>query len=211
MATKVPEVQAADDSTTLTKGQRTRARLVAAAEEVFGEGTYDDASVVEITRRAGVSPGTFYLYFPSKIDIFREVVRELGHQVRSTIARAIEDRETRAEKEREGFRAFFDFVSEHPNLYRIIRQAEFVDPASYRAHYERLAKGYVRGLKEAMASGEFRDADPEVLAYSLMGTAELVGARWLLWNGRKARSRMPAEVVEGLIDLILHGTLAEGN
>jgi len=194
----------------LTKGQRTRARLVAAAEQVFGEGTYDEASIVEITRRAGVSQGTFYLYFPSKLDIFREVVRDLGHQLRARIATSVEGAGSRAEVERKGFETFFRFVAEHPSLYRIIRQSEFVDREVYRDHYQRLADGYVHGLKGAMDAGEFRRIDPQVLAYSLMGLGELLGARYLLWDDRPS-GKMPKKVIDALEDFILHGALASKN
>lgn len=190
----------------LTKGERTRARLVAAAEQVFEQGSYDEASIVEITRQAGVSQGTFYLYFPSKLDIFREVVRDLSHQLRSSIAQAVEGSAGRAEVERRGFEAFFAFVQRHPGLYRIIRQAEFVDREIYRYHYERLAEGYRRGLKGAIDRGEFRDVDVEVLAYCLMGIGELVGARWLLWDDAPA-GKMPKHVVDDLIDIVLNGVL----
>jgi AcrR family transcriptional regulator len=187
----------------LTKGERTRARLVAAAEEVFGEGTYDDASIVEITRRAGVSQGTFYLYFPSKLEVFREVVRDLGHRLRSQIAVAVGDALSRAEVERRGFRAFFAFVEDHPELYRIIRQAEFVDRQSFQQHYRKLAEGYTRGLATAMASGEVRAMDPEVLAYCLMGIGEILGMRWILWDER--RSKMPPEVIDAMVGFVLDG------
>lgn len=192
----------------LTKGERTRARLVAAAEQVFADGTYDEASIVEITRRAGVSQGTFYLYFPSKLEIFREVVRDLGHQLRSTIARAVEGSKTREEVERRGFEAFFGFVEEHPSLYRVIRQAEFVDREVYRQHYERLAAPYARGLAEAMATGEIRKTDPEVLAYCMMSVGELIGARWILWDDAK-RGKMPKRVMDAAIEFLLHGASAD--
>ena len=48
--------------------------------------------------------------------------------------------------ERLGFEAFFRFTAEHPALYRIIRQAEFVSPEILQLHYERLTSGYVTGL-----------------------------------------------------------------
>ena len=192
----------------LTKGERTRARLVAAAEAVFGDGTYDEASIVEITRQAGVGQGTFDLYFPSKVDIFREVVRDLGHQVRSTIAAAVEGAKNRAEVERRGFEAFFAFVEEHPNLYRIIRQAEFVDRAVYREHYERLAEPYARGLAQAMSDGEIRKTDPEVLAYCMMSVGELIGARWILWDDSK-RGKMPRRVLDAAMEFLLHGAAAD--
>lgn len=195
------------DGKPLTKGERTRARLVEAAEIVFGEGTYDEASIVEITRRSGVSQGTFYLYFPSKLEIFREVVADLGHQLRTRLAVAIVGAASRAEVERRGLEEFFAFVKEHPELYRIIRQAEFVDRESFKDHYRKLAAGYQEGLRKAMASGEIRTMDPEVLAYSLMGVSEILGMRWLLWE--ESGGTMPPRVLEDAVDFMLHGALNE--
>ena len=92
--------------------------------------------------------------------------------------------ETRAEREILGFTAFFRFTAEHPALYRIIRQAEFVSPEMLHRHYDRLTDGYVAGLRQAMADGEIANGDPEVLAWALMGIGELVGMRWILWAER---------------------------
>jgi hypothetical protein len=89
---------------------------------------------------------------------------------------------TRAEAERRGFQAFFRFTTEHPSLYRVIRQAEFVSPAALQLHYERIVEGYARGLSEAMQAGEIERADPEALAWALMGIGEMIGLRWILWG-----------------------------
>src|SRR6266571_5021245 len=48
------------------RGEATRRRILDAAEEVFGEFGYYEASISEITRRAGIAQGTFYIYFHSK-------------------------------------------------------------------------------------------------------------------------------------------------
>jgi AcrR family transcriptional regulator len=48
--------------------------LLRAAEEVFAEKGITLAKVEEITRRAGLSKGAFYLHFDSKEDAFKEVV-----------------------------------------------------------------------------------------------------------------------------------------
>ena len=62
-------------------------------------------------------------------------------------------------------------------------------------HYERLTSGYVAGLRQAMEDGEIADGDPELLAWALMGIGELVGMRWILWNGR---DELPAEILDEL-------------
>ena len=67
-------------------------------------------------------------------------------------------------------------------------------------HYERLTEGYVAGLRQAMEAGEIAEGDPEVLAWSLMGIGELVGMRWILWNGEQG---MPEEVFDELSRIIV--------
>ncbi len=164
------------------KGLDTRRRLLDAAESVFGELGYHDASVVKVAAAAGVATGTFYLYFDSKKAIFKELMRDLNRRIRRAMSEGAERGTTRIESELLGFDAYFRFTREHPALYRIIRQSEFVAPELLRYHYERVSEGYVSALQAAMADGEIGKLDPEVTAYALMGLGELVGMRWILWG-----------------------------
>jgi AcrR family transcriptional regulator len=163
------------------RGQETRARLLAAAEKVFGEESYFRVSIADITREAGVGQGTFYLYFPSKEAAFRELVEDRGHELRAVTRIATEKAPNRMAAERAAFAAFFDFIAKHRSLYRIVRQAEFVDPELFRAFYVAMAKGYAAALDGAMERGEIAGMDPEVLAYCLMGIGDFVGMRWVVW------------------------------
>src|SRR4051812_21838381 len=52
-------------------------KLLAAAEEVFVRSGLDDAKVEQITRRAGLSKGAFYLHFASKEDAFRQLIEAM--------------------------------------------------------------------------------------------------------------------------------------
>ncbi len=183
------------------RGQRTRLRLLQAAETVFGEKGYERASIADITREAEVALGTFYVYFPDKQSLFVEVVDELGARLRRLIAEAVVGCENRIEVERAGLRTFFEFVGRHPRLYRIVRQAEFVDEACFRRYYDRFAHGYVSGLEQAMAAGEVRRMDPEALAYCLMGLSDFLGMRWVLWAGEGDVER----VLDTAMDFIRHG------
>jgi AcrR family transcriptional regulator len=182
------------------KGLETRRRLLDAAERVFGELGFYDASIVKVTEAAGVAQGTFYLYFSSKQEIFEELVRDLNARVRHAMQESASQGRDRIEAERLGFRAYFRFTAEHPAIYRIIRQAEFAAPAMLRYHYDRITDGYVEALRAASASGEIAAVDPEVTAWALMAMGEMLGMRWLLWNGH---GEMPAEVLNALDDLIV--------
>lgn len=165
------------------RGELTRSKLLEAAEKVFSECGYADASIVRITEAAGVAQGTFYLYFSSKLEIFEELIEDLNRRVRHAMAEAAEGATTRIEIERQGFLGFFRFTAEHPALYRIVREAEFVSPKSLRLHYTRIVSGYIAGLGNAKDSGEIgADVDPAVVAWVLMGIGEMVGMRWVLWG-----------------------------
>ncbi|MBB2892746.1 TetR/AcrR family transcriptional regulator [Flexivirga oryzae] len=181
------------------RGTRTRAKLLEAAEEVFSAHGYHDASIVKITEAGGVSQGTFYLYFEGKQEIFDELVEDLNRRVRRAMAEASHSGTDRAEAERLGFAAFFRFTAEHPALYRIIRQAEFVSPRALHQHYERITEGYAAGLQQALDDGEIVPLDPTVAAWALTGIGEMIGMRWVLWG---ENDKVPDDVFDEMIALV---------
>jgi AcrR family transcriptional regulator len=183
------------------RGQQTRQKLLAAAEEIIGAKGYDRTSIAEITQCAGVAQGTFYIYFPDKKAVLVELVRELSHSLRQEIGQAIAGLTDRLAIERAGLRTFFDFTHRHRNLYKIVRQAEFVDEEVYRWYYRHMAEGYVHGLSQAMDQGRIRRLDPECLAYCLMGIGDFLGMRWVLWG----EDGMPDDVFESMMAFIQHG------
>lgn len=201
--TEAPEQPRGADGKPLSeRGAATRRALLDAGEQVFGAEGWYDASVVKITEAAGVAQGTFYRYFPSKKALFDEVVVDLNHRVRQAMSEGAASGTTRAERERGGFEAFFAFIAEHPALYRIIRQAEFASPEALHLHYERIARGYVKGLRAAMDDGEIVRGDPDALAWALMGVGELVGMRWILWGEQGA---VPPEVLDEMMAFVTRG------
>jgi AcrR family transcriptional regulator len=181
------------------RGAKTRARLLEAAEQVFADVGYHDASIVKITEAAGVAQGTFYLYFEGKKQVFDELVRDLNRRVRHAMKEGSSRGTTRLEAELAGFAAYFRFTAEHKALYRIIRQAEFVSPEMLHYHYDRLSQGYVDALRRASESGEIGEVEAEVTAWALMGMGELIGMRWILWEGR---SEIPQHVFDELARIV---------
>lgn len=184
------------------RGVRTRERLLEAAEEVFAALGYHDASIVKVTEAAEVGQGTFYLYFESKKQIFDELVIHLNRRVRHAMSEHSKLATTRAERERLGFEGYFRFTAEHPTIYRIIRQAAIVSPDILQEHYRRITSGYVRGLQDAMDDGQIDRADPEVLAWILMGIGEMVGMRWVLWG---ESGSVPPQIFEQMYQFITRG------
>ncbi len=215
------------------RGEATRRRILDAAEAVFGAKGYHAASVAEITQRAQVAQGTFYLYFHSKREIFLQLVEDLGMRLRAAMRAGAQQAVGRMEMERKGFAAFFEFARAHRQLYRIVQEADRVDLPTFQEYYTRIARGYARGLRAAMDAGEIRRMDPETLAYALIGIGHFVALRWLIWPGDEtgqfgytaerrqdgaaqetheqedAPPELPEQVFASLMEFIAHGMMPE--
>jgi AcrR family transcriptional regulator len=176
------------------KGVETRQRLVDAAERVFGEFGYYDASIVKITEAAGVGQGTFYLYFQSKHEIFDELVHDLNRRIRHAMTVSAEKGATRLEQELLGFKGYFEFAENHPGLYRIIRQSAFVSPDAFKWHYDRVSERYTAALRDAVDRHELGPIDPEVAAWALMAVGETIGLRWIVWGDGKVPENVVSEL-----------------
>ncbi len=189
------------------RGRATRAALLKAAEEVFGEYSFDRATVSEITRRAGVAQGTFYVYFPDKKAAYVELVHELNASLRRAIATAIGDETDRMEMERIGFLTFFDFINEHTALYKVVREAEFVDVDLYSWHYQTLGAAYRRGIQAAIDAGQLdASLDAETAADILMAISEYIGWKYVIRDASKPSE----EVFEQVMGFISRGLMYKG-
>lgn len=163
------------------RGRRTLRKLLDASAIEFGEKGFHEASVSSITRRAGVALGSFYTYFDSKDALFRALVLDMSDNVRTSAKAAIKEGMGAFETERAALSAFLDFTSEHKEVYRIIDEAEFVDPSSYRNHYETIAGRIEQRLAAGVEAGEFRADLGEVEAWAVMGMNVFVGLRYAIW------------------------------
>ena len=171
------------------RGERTLRRILDAARLEFGERGFAYSSVSSITQRAEVALGTFYTYFDSKEALFAALVRDMSERVRVAVAPALPGARDALDVEQRALGAYLGFVKEHREVYRIIDEAEFVDPAGFRAHYETTAGRIVERLRSGAAKGEIRadldggDAfEREVAAWAIMGMNVFLGLRFGVWG-----------------------------
>ena len=178
--------EAAPDKTPRTeRGRRTLRKLLDAAAIEFGERGFHDASISDITRRAGTALGSFYTYFDSKDAIFRALVADMSGRVRDHVAPAMEGAEGAIDAEGRALAAFLAFAREHQESYRIIDEAEFVDPDSFRGHYATTAERIAARLAAGADAGELRGGIGEVEAWAIMGMNVFLGLRYGVWDRRE--------------------------
>ena len=157
------------------RGQQRRRDLLVAAEEVFSEKGFMSASIADITRRAGTAQGTFYIYFESKQQLFREVMRELGRQIRFNAREATTGAKNRIDAEVSGLEAYLRYVTRRPSVYRIVQQCSVVDPEAWRDFYSAFADAFKANLQDAEKRGEVSPGDAEVRAWVMIALATTLG------------------------------------
>lgn len=149
----------------------TRDRLVRAAREVLERGGYAGASVIAIAERAGVSAGALYRHFPSKAELFVEVLRTAGEGELAELNAAA----TQAETFTGRLEAVVATYARRALHKRRLAWALVYEPVDPLVDAERLVyrRNYCRGmaalLRQGIAAGEFPNENPDLTAAALVG------------------------------------------
>lgn len=185
-------------------------QILDAALEVFSEKGLAGSRLEEIAAHAGVSKGTIYLYFRSKEELFREVVRTNVVPLIDRTERGVGDGPASVEIERY-LRAHWESISRAESagwmrlivgeLHRFPDLAEFYSREVIERSWGILSKIIERGI----ARGEFRPLDPAA-AVSIVHATTIMHAVWI---GRtslhpQVRKKAPEQVISEIVDFILH-------
>jgi AcrR family transcriptional regulator len=186
------------------RGERTLRKILDAAREEFGERGFSESSIVGITQRAGVALGTFYTYFDSKEALFQALVRDMSGQVRDHVAPVFKQASDTIDAEGRALQSFLWFAREHRDVYRIIDEAEFVEPSVYREHYDttasRIAARLIAGREKGEVGSDYSDEELDILAWALMGANVFLGLRFAVWS-----STDPKHVADTMNKLLRSG------
>jgi AcrR family transcriptional regulator len=171
------------------KGARTRARLVVAAKEIFEEHGFLEARISDIAERAGLSYGSFYHYFTSKEEVFREVARaqeaQLGAVFSSDQHRL--DGATPAEIRSRLAASIRQYLADYraeADIMGVIEQVARFDAAvsEGRAERHRRFSDGIAGLIAELQAADMADAelDPSVTASALMAMLTRFAEAWFV-------------------------------
>lgn len=192
------------------RSRKTREKIVRAAADLFETKGYEATTTNAIARRARVSVGTFYLYFPDK----RTVLEEIFHQtVEQIFGRAMEGLNPELWDKanlRGGIRALIGGVLDSrdvgPGIQRILHERYFKDAGIKSAMDAMLEEGVraILGLFESL-SDSIRVRDREAAAFVIYASVDALAARVMLAESPIDTARL----IEELTDLIARYLLVE--
>ena len=174
------------------RGRRTLRRLLDAAGEEFGARGYHETAISNITQRAGVGLGTFYVYFKSKEDILFVWQHEGWSAVWEDLRTVSPD-----ENPLDAVRAvFLRHLARHANdemraIDRLLRASETLR-ARKQAAYEEHERALFATLCEVWRQPQRRPA-LRILAMACIGVVRL---SLETWNQQEATGRAIADVLQ---------------
>ena len=178
------------------RGKDRRDQLMAFATARFAEQGYHPTSVSEIVSGLGVGKGVFYWYFDSKEQLFLEILRDAQTDLRRKQQQVIADEPDPVRRIELGLRASLAWSEDHRDHNKLIQFA-----ATERSFAGALRRGQdvavadvVKHVKEAIAQGRIRDADPDVLAHAMVGVTTHLARTFIYERGESADAVADAAV-----------------
>lgn len=100
--------------------EQRRETILAAALDVFGEGSYHEIALDRVAERAGISKALIYEHFPSKRDLHRALLETYVGELLERVVTAVTQADAGEERLRAGLDAFFRFVEERRGAWRML-------------------------------------------------------------------------------------------
>nr|WP_155977012.1 TetR/AcrR family transcriptional regulator [Nocardia sp. 348MFTsu5.1] len=156
-----------------------RLQLMDAASEIFVERGYHSAGMDEIAVHAGVSKPVLYQHFPSKLDLYLAVLDLHAESMVNRVTGALLTSTDNRHRVRSAVEAFFDFIDEDNQGYRLIFQSDALDPAAIRR-----VEGATEACVDAVYGLVMHDSGLDqnrsrMLAAGLVGLSQVNARHWL--------------------------------
>jgi AcrR family transcriptional regulator len=156
------------------RGQRTRAKILRSAIEVFGERGFGESTVLDIAEHAGMASGTVYQYFEDKSDVFRCLLQDLTDRLyRETRMPAGPDGRLMV---RDSVLAYLEVYREYSSIFRawwelLEPPTEFTD--AWVGLHERSRRQLAAVVRDGQRRGIIeRSRDPEITADLIVAVFE---------------------------------------
>jgi AcrR family transcriptional regulator len=185
------------------QSEATRAKLLAAARELFGARGYAAVGTEEVVRAAGVTRGALYHQFADKQALFRALVEQVEQEVIASSARRMaEHADDMLAAFKAGCRGWLEACAE-PQVERILLldAPAVLGLELWREIGEQHGLGVVKAsLEHGMSTGALRPAPVDPLAHVIIGALDEAALYVARAGDRDRALAETADVVDRLID-----------
>ena len=175
-----------------------RRQLLALGTALFGSRPYDEVSIDEVARTAGISKGLLYHYFPTKRDFYVATVREAAAELVARTKRP-EQMMNPLERLRTGLDAFFDYVAEHGAAYENLLRSGIGSDTEVAQILDETRETFSARLIEKLA---VRDDLGRLALRGWVGFVEAATLGWLGSRDRVSRDALRDMVMRVAIDVV---------
>jgi AcrR family transcriptional regulator len=165
------------------KGERTRQRILDTARTVFERDGYSATRVADIASGAGVAHGTFYKYFESKDDVFRELTNQVVTDMFSRTRQPVPAPDSVTRIARANWR-YFRAYRDDADFLAVVWQVVMFDPA-YRDFWVQIRQHWAdiieRWVRQEIGDGRADDRlDARIAARALGLMMETFAQHWFV-------------------------------
>jgi TetR/AcrR family transcriptional regulator, fatty acid metabolism regulator protein len=187
-----------------------RELILDAALKIFAQKGFQDATISEISKAAGVADATVYEYFKSKEDLLFSIPEQITRDSTAVTAKVLSFVRTAEAKLRVIVQNYFETYEKNPEYASLIMlhlksNRNFLKTGAYEV-VRMPAKDLLASIKEGIENGEFREStDPFLVRATLLGAIEHLATRKHLLG-------TPADLMEyldPLLDMVLEGIRAK--
>jgi AcrR family transcriptional regulator len=182
---------------------RTKRQLVDAAVKLFSANGYAATSLQELVSEAGLTKGAFYHHYRSKEEILRQIHDNFIDEQIERAEAAVREGSSPTESLRALIRSEMRAISEHQDAVTVfLRERQAFSPETWkevRRKRDHLEQVFLDLVRDGIAAGEFRDGDPQLITYGILGMAH--------WAHEWYRPRLgPTDkIADTFADMILSG------
>jgi AcrR family transcriptional regulator len=198
-----------EESSTPSKPEETRERILLAAAQVFGEQGYARATTRAIAETAGVNEVTLFRHFGNKESLFKAVMEQYGGPALSTTLKEQLTGDYRADLKTIAHQVMKVLV-ERQDAVRLMlcESTHFPELRSVMAQNPRqLRKMLAKYLEGQMARGQVRELHAEALAQAFWGMFFAYGIATGILTETPKPEIPPEELVELFVDIFVQGTI----
>ncbi len=151
-----------------------------AALYIFTTKGYHAAAMDDIAERAGVSKPVLYQHFSSKLELYLALLDSGAEELIAKIAEALGSTRDNRQRVLAAVQAYFSFVDDSAEAFRLLFETDLFNEVQVRERVQRADDECAALLREVIAEDTGLDNEEStMLAFGLMGMAQMSAVRWL--------------------------------